>query len=333
MSGSMSFRGRGLTARIRAAASCLGLAACLGVLAMAPAKASHQPATPKFKIFYQMSWANGTTAKAPTAEQLRACGIETVPLITESVIFGSSMPRYHEPLDLAGARMKYATDKIAAATPPAKLVVLNVEKQGWMIQRGDPQAARKSEQYATLIAHFRRQPAIRAKGTLLGYFGEAPINDYFGYIAGRSQVPSTMQTNSFTRKIAQNADVLFPQMYTRYRESGSKGWIARAEGIMRLIREDWQPAIGRKPVYAYLWPQYHDYASDPAIRKKLLDKGVFATQLATLQRLGADGAVIWGTLGADGSGFKRARWEKDMDWWVETKAFIRANGYPACSIR
>lgn len=309
-----------------------GIAAvCLGLAAMASAEARHQPVKPPFRIFYQMSWMDGTTARAPSTAQLEACGIERVPLISEGAIFGSAMPRHDAPLDLTGARLKQATDTIAKATPPSRLVVLNVEKQGWMIKRADHQAARKSQQYATLMTHFRSQPAIRAKGTLLGYFGEAPINDYFGYIAGRSQVPYNLATNSFARRIAQASDVLFPQMYTRYRESGSKGWIARAEGIMRLIRQDWEKQVGRKPVYPYLWPQYHDFASDRAIRKALVDKGVFATQLETLKRLGADGVVLWGTLGTDGA--RRARWEKDMAWWVETKAFMRANGYPACAIR
>ncbi|WP_159717879.1 hypothetical protein [Geminicoccus flavidas] len=280
-----------------------------------------------------MSWTNGATAKAPTAAQLRACGIEQVPLITESAIFGSAMPRYHQPLDLAGAQLKTATRTIANATPASKLVVLNVEKQGWMIKLGDPAAARKADQYTRLMTHFRNQAAIKTKGTLLGYFGQAPINDYFGYINGRGQVPANLATNTFAMRIAAASAVLFPQMYTRYRETGSKGWIARAEGIMRLIRQDWQPKIGKKPVYPYLWPQYHDFASDPKIRKKLVDKGVFLTQLQTLKRLGADGIVIWGTLGADGSGHKRARWEKDMNWWVEAKQFMKANGYPACSIR
>jgi hypothetical protein len=307
---------------------------CLGLLGCAPAFASHQQATtPKFRIFWQMSWADGVTAKAPTAAQLKACGIEQVPLVTETTIFGSKMPRYHQALDLAGAQIKSATAKIAAATPASRMVVLNVEKQGWMIKPGDPQAARKAQQYTQLIDHFRRQPAIRTKGTLLGYFGAAPINDYFGYIAGRGQVAQNLATNSFAKQIAQASDVLFPQMYTRYRETGSKGWVAKAEGVMRLIRQDWQPQIGKKPVYPYLWPQYHDYASDVAIRKKLVDKGVFLTQLQTLQRLGADGAVIWGTLGADGSGYKRLRWEKDMAWWVEAKQFMKANGYPGCSVR
>jgi hypothetical protein len=317
-------------ARSLAAIVCSGVL-CLGFLGLSPAQASHK--APAFKIYWQMNWTNGVTVKAPTAAQLAACGIEQVPLITESMIFGSTMPRYHQPLDLAGAPLKAATRKIADATPANRLVALNVEKQGWMIKLGDPAAAQKADQYTRLMRHLRSQPAIKAKGTLLGYFGQAPINDYFGYITGRSQVASNLATNTSAMRIAAASAVLFPQMYTRYRETGSKGWIARAEGIMRLIRKDWQPKIGKKPVYPYLWPQYHDRASDPKIRKKLLGKGVFRTQLETLKRLGADGVVIWGTLGEDGSGLKRARWEKDMDWWVEAKQFMKANGYPGCAVR
>ena len=307
----------------------------LGLLAAGPAVAGEGDATagPPFRILWQMSWLDGETAAAPTAEELAACGIEPIPLITEGAIFGNAMPRYDQPLDLNAPALRAATDKIAAAAPAGGMVVLNVEKRGWMIKSGDPGAVRKADQYIRLIEHFRAQPAIQAKGLQLGYFGEAPINDYFGYIPGRGQVPATRATNWVTLHIARASDVLFPQMYTRYREPGSRSWIARAEGMMALIRDEWQPLIGERPVYPYLWPQYHDFASDLAIRRKLVEKGVFLTQLETLKRLGADGVVIWGTLGVEEAGERRARWAADMDWWVETKQFMAAEGYPECLVR
>jgi len=102
---------------------------------------------------------------------------------------------------------------------------------------------------------------------------------------------------------------------------------------LTLIQEEWQPLIGERPVYPYLWPQYHGFASDTAIRRKLVEQGVFRTQLETLKRLGADGVVIWGTLGAEEAGERRARWAADMDWWVETKQFMAAEGYSEYMVR
>jgi hypothetical protein len=121
---------------------------CLGMVAISPAAASHQPRVPTpapFKIFYQMSWADGVTAKAPTLQQLQACGLEHVPLVTEPVIFGEAMPRYNQPLNLDAPQLKTAARRIVEVTPPSKLVVLNVEKQGWMIKYGDPYAAIKAD--------------------------------------------------------------------------------------------------------------------------------------------------------------------------------------------
>jgi hypothetical protein len=66
-----------------------------------------------------------------------------------------------------------------------------------------------------------------------------------------------------------------------------------------------------KPVYAFLWPRYHD--SNRFIGGQPISRKFWRKQLETVYRH-ADGVVIWD--------YDRSLWREYMPWWLETKAFL-----------
>jgi hypothetical protein len=86
-------------------------------------------------------------------------------------------------------------------------------------------------------------------------------------------------------------DALFPSIYTFYTDR--QGWVTYA---IAQITEAKRKAKG-KPVYAFLWPQYHE--SNLLLGLRPLDSDYWELQLNTVAQH-ADGVVIWGGWGANG---------------------------------
>jgi hypothetical protein len=76
-----------------------------------------------------------------------------------------------------------------------------------------------------------------------------------------------------------------------------------------------QPEIGAlaagKPVFFYLWPQYHDGTPK---QFQYIDTAYWTFQLETSYR-DADGIVLWGP--------SRFPWDESSGWWAATLDFIR----------
>jgi hypothetical protein len=78
--------------------------------------------------------------------------------------------------------------------------------------------------------------------------------------------------------------------------------------------------MSTKPVYVFLWPEYHD--SNAALRGTQIDAKYWRTQLETARKF-ADGIVIWG--GYDLLKNRPRKWNEEDAWWKETRNFLATN--------
>jgi len=163
------------------------------------------------------------------------------------------------------------------------------------------------DNYLTVLRWFKAtQPA-----EIVGYYGVVPTRDYWRAVkepsthGGQAGYEAWQAENDRLRPLADAVDVLFPSIYTFYPDR--EGWKLYAAA---QIAESRRLASG-KPVYAFLWPQYHD--SNRILGEQYLPPDYWRMELEFL-REHADGVVIWG-------GWQQ-QWDEDAPWWVETKAFL-----------
>ena len=195
-------------------------------------------------------------------------------------------------------------------------VVLDIEH--WPLM-GSPDAVRDSlTKYMTVLYWFR----AAAPGLSVGYYGLPPIRDYWRAIKDTSsrEHRSWMEENDQLHSLAGAVDVLFPSLYTFYPDEA--GWkkyaIAQIEEARRYG--------GGKPVYVFLWPQYHD--SNRILGGRYLPADYWLLELETAKEY-ADGLVIWG--GWDLTKNKPMIWDDSAPWWKITKEFMKNLGQSSLS--
>jgi hypothetical protein len=201
---------------------------------------------------------------------------------------------------------KEVSDRVCAVSGEAKkknlLTVLDVER--WPMTGSDAVVNDTKRKYLTLLSLFRKcAPAIK-----VGYYGIPPLRDYWRAIKGERD-PAYRQwqaDNEKYRDLANAVDVLFPSLYTFYEDQ--KGWVKYAEENIKEARR----LAGGKPVYVFLWPQFHE--SNAKMKGKLVPGDYWRLELETAKRL-ADGAVLWG-------GWQTA-WDENAAWWQVTKNFLK----------
>jgi len=153
----------------------------------------------------------------------------------------------------------------------------------------------------------------------VGFYAIAPIRDYWDVMAGPQSAGylAWQQENDAVAPIAQQADAMFPSLYTFYTDQA--GWQKYATANIAEAR---RIAPG-KPVYVFLWPQYD--ASTGAQGGEYLPDAYWKMELETAKQY-ADGVVIFG-------GWTET-WDSNASWWLETQQFmteIGANAFQAAS--
>ena len=98
--------------------------------------------------------------------------------------------------------------------------------------------------------------------------------------------------NKFFASLANHVDVVFPSLYTFYNDQA--GWEQYATANIAEARKY------NKPVYAFIWPQYH--GSNATIGGQHIAGDYWRKQLETVYQY-ADGVVIWAGWG----------WQNDWD--------------------
>lgn len=145
----------------------------------------------------------------------------------------------------------------------------------------------------------------------MGYYGRPPIRDYWRAVKGQDDPDYIlwMVENDKFQLLADMMDVLYPSLYTFY--DNQSGWVKYATANLSESR---RMSKGR-PVYAFLWPQYHD--ANATLKGQYLPADFWRLQLNTV-KAHADGVVIWGGWSATGA----APWDDQAPWWIETKDFL-----------
>jgi hypothetical protein len=165
-------------------------------------------------------------------------------------------------------------------------LVLDIES---VSLRTAPDMARHNASVLATLADWAHEAA---PGKIIGYYGTNTLTD----------IPR--ENFAAAQGLARHVDAFFPPLYT-FDDDRSR-WEKRAKTSLAQCRE----LDPRKPVYFYLWPQYHQ-GTPKALR--YVDAKYWKFQLETALRYG-DGIVIWSR--------SRDEWDPRSGWWDVTRQFV-----------
>jgi hypothetical protein len=144
------------------------------------------------------------------------------------------------------------------------------------------------------VADLARENMPRAQ---FGFYGLPPVITYWPLVDGkRGEYTDWIACNRLLEPLAERVDFILPSLYTFYRDRG--GWLKYAEATLAAAR------AYRKPVYPFLWYEYHD--SNFLLRGQPVDIDAWIEELKFC-RARADGIVFWG---GDHRG-----WSDSAPWW------------------
>ncbi len=184
------------------------------------------------------------------------------------------------------------------------ITVLDIEH--WPIE-DETLAQAAVDNYITVLDWFRK---AAPKEQAVGYYSMLPIRDYWRALKGpeSSKYRSWQEQNDRLAPLAEAVDIVFPSIYTFYDDRD--GWLVYAKAQIDESRR----LAPDKPVYAFLWPEYHPSnkwrGGDP------IDPDYWRIQLDFL-REHADGVIIW-TI----DDTKAIDFAEIPPWWDETVRFI-----------
>lgn len=192
------------------------------------------------------------------------------------------------------------------AVVKASLAFLDIEH--WPQKGSLATVADSVNKYVQVAQWFREA----APGIALGYYGIPPVQDYWRAIdsASSADYVSWMSDNDRLRPLADTVDIFFPSLYTFYDDR--EGW--RRQAIAQITEA--RRYGGGKPIYVFLWPQFHN--SNPDVAWKYLPTDFWQLELNTARQY-ADGIVIWGGWGPEN---RPVDWNELAPWWTTTKAFL-----------
>jgi hypothetical protein len=172
-------------------------------------------------------------------------------------------------------------------------LVIDIEK---LPLKGSPETARHNAETLAKLADWAHEAA---PGKIIGFYGTNTLSR-----VAPSNLPEA-------RELARHVDAFFPPMYTF--DDDRVAWEKRAQESVAEARE-----LGPdKPVYFYLWPQYHD-GTPKAFQ--YVDAAYWKFQLETARRY-SDGIVLWSPSKYD--------WNDATGWWSATQQFARTLRIPS----
>ena len=223
------------------------------------------------------------------------------------------------PITLLYESRLFVANQSPAAMPPETIVrtlsselrdspepvVLDIER--WPLKGEGPAVQSTVDKFVSVLSWVKDE----APGVPFGVYGTVPIPDYWRAIRdpASEEFRSWQRDNDRLERISDRVDALFPSIYTFYPDR--QNWVTYA---IAQIAEAKRKAKG-KPVYAFLWPQYHE--SNRLLGLHPLDQDYWELQLNTVYQH-ADGVVIWGGWGANGP----EPWNEEAPWWQTTKRFM-----------
>lgn len=216
-------------------------------------------------------------------------------------------PQWFKQIDLLPS-----SELVTSVAREAKLkghpVVVDIEH--WPL-KGSPGIVQDSlRKYMTVLQWFRgAAPELSP-----GYYGVPPLRDYWRAIKNQTsqEYRSWKDENDKIHSLADAVDIFYPSLYTFYPDQD--GW--RKYAIAQI--EEARRYGSGKPVYVFLWPQYHE--SNRILGGRYLPEDYWRLELETAKQY-ADGIVIWG--GWDLKSNRQAKWDDNAPWWTVTKEFMK----------
>lgn len=196
------------------------------------------------------------------------------------------------------------TEAVQALPADAELFFIDIEN--WPVYPvADAVRAASIAKLQEAIALSRAmRPGIR-----LGIYSLPPVSTYWAIVLHDPTLyPAWRRANEALSPLAAAVDVLFPSLYTFYDDP--TGWMKAAMEILTAARDY------RKPVYPFLWFQYHD--SNPTLTGHDLPGDAWSREMQFCLD-NADGFVIWGGAGQE--------WDPKAQWWARTRALLRGQGF------
>lgn len=202
-----------------------------------------------------------------------------------------------------------ASDLAKQTSQQYRFAFVNIEH--WPL-KGDVDAVRNSSAKYEQVLEWVKEAAPDLE---IGLYGMFPIRDYWRAIKGSrsDEYRDWQQQNDLLSNLAHSTiDFILPSLYTFYRDQ--EGWVKYAVANITEARR----FNTDKPVYVFLWPQYHE--SNKIFGLEYLSGDYWRLQLETAYKY-ADGLVIWG--GWDFRNNGQENWDNTAPWWNVTKEFIK----------
>jgi hypothetical protein len=134
----------------------------------------------------------------------------------------------------------------------------------------------------------------------------APTNSWWAaeLPQATSDYKAWMAASAYLTPLAQKVDYIFPSLYTYYdpySNGTDQDWQTFADQQIQAAR------MYGKPVYPFLWPEYHPSGSYSDYR--YLPTDYWTNEIQYVQSH-ADGVVVWGW-----SGYQHESWNDQAPWW------------------
>ena len=226
-----------------------------------------------------------------------------IKVIYESELWSQADSREKQPISF---RLKTAVGKYKRDP----LLVIDIEHWA-LFDQGGALNQQNLDKYLSVL----KQAKAFAPEVKIGFYGMPPVSDYWRAIDAKPEHrrEDWRRENDAIQALADLQGAFYPSLYTFYADQ--KGWVEYAEAQIAEARR----LAGNKPVYVFLWPQYHD--SNKLLGCRFIAADFWRLQLATASRL-ADGVIIWGgweVCKKDGGPMK---WDEQAEWWLVTKDFL-----------
>jgi hypothetical protein len=228
---------------------------------------------------------------------LNTIGFQQLNLINETSLFTSST-------DESPDTSKVAALAVQAAAMTGVPACLDIEAWSYT----NSALASTIDSFMTVIDVFKEHDPNG-----LGFYGVVP-NDAYNWTnigpLGSTNYLNWQQLNIALTPIAQQVAMFFPSFYTF--DDDTDSW----KDFVSATLSELHKYNVNKPVYAFLWPQYHDGTPD---QYQFIDTAVWRCELETLYPQ-VNGIVLWSSSKVL-PGVSNV-WDPTWPWWITTQAFM-----------